>query len=50
VSFAGLALALGWLAWRKVSGKPAPRKPLDDMDKVPFGVAMAAGAMLALLY
>jgi prepilin peptidase CpaA len=50
VSFAGLALTLGWLAWRKVSGKPAPKKPLDDMDKVPFGVAMAAGAMLALLY
>jgi prepilin peptidase CpaA len=50
VSFAGLILTLGWLAWRKFSGKPAPRKPLDDMDKVPFGVAMAAGAVLALLY
>jgi prepilin peptidase CpaA len=50
VSFAGLVLALGWLAWRKLSGNPAPRKPLDDMDKVPFGVAMAAGAVLALLY
>lgn len=50
VSFAGLALTLGWLAWRKVSGKPAPRKPLNDIDKVPFGVAMAAGAVLALLY
>jgi prepilin peptidase CpaA len=50
VSFAGLVLALGWLAWRKFSGNPAPRKPLDDMDKVPFGVAMAVGAVLALLY
>ncbi len=50
VSFAGLVLALGWLAWRKFAGKPAPRKPVDDMDKVPFGVAMALGAMLALLY
>lgn len=50
VSFAGLVLALGWLAWRRFSGKPAPKKPLDDHDKVPFGVAMAAGAMLALLY
>jgi prepilin peptidase CpaA len=50
VSFAGLVLTLGWLAWRKFSGKPALRKPLDDMDKVPFGVAMAAGALLALLY
>lgn len=50
VSFAGLVLTLGWLAWRKFSGKPVPRKPPDDMDKVPFGVAMAAGAMLALLY
>ncbi len=50
VSFAGLFLALGWLAWRKLKGNPAPRKPLDDMDKVPFGVAMAAGAVLAQLY
>lgn len=50
VSFAGLFLALGWLAWRKFSGNPAPRKPVEDMDKVPFGVAMAAGAVLALLY
>lgn len=50
VSFAGLVLALGWLAWRKFSGNPAPRKPIEDMDKVPFGVAMAAGAVLALLY
>jgi prepilin peptidase CpaA len=50
VSFAGLALALGWLAWRKLAGNPAPRKPVDDMDKLPFGVAMAAGAVLALLY
>jgi prepilin peptidase CpaA len=50
VSFAGLVLALGWLAQRKISGRPAPRKPKDDMDKVPFGVAMAAGALLALLY
>ena len=50
VSFVGLFLTLGWLAWRKLSGKPAPKKPLDDMDKVPFGVAMAAGAVLALLY
>lgn len=50
VSFAGLLLALGWLAWRKFSGNPAPRKPQEDQDKVPFGVAMAAGAVLALLY
>ena len=50
VSFAGLVLALGWLAWRKFSSNPAPRKPVEDMDKVPFGVAMAAGAVLALLY
>jgi prepilin peptidase CpaA len=53
VSFAGLVLALGWLAWRKFFGNSAPRKPIkdmDDMDKVPFGVAMATGAVLALLY
>lgn len=50
VSFAGLALTLGWLAWRKLAGKPAPKKPVSDADKVPFGVAMAAGAVLALLY
>lgn len=50
VSFAGLLLAIGWLIRRKLAGKPAPRKPTDDKDKVPFGVAMAAGAVLALLY
>jgi prepilin peptidase CpaA len=50
VSFAGLVLTLGWLAWRKFSGNPAPKNALDDRDKVPFGVGMAAGAMLALLY
>lgn len=50
VSFAGLVLALGWLAWRRLSGRPAPRKPVEDHDKVPFGVAMAAGSLLALLY
>ena len=50
VSFAGLVLALGWLIRRKLSGQPIIAKPVDDKQKVPLGVAMAAGALLALLY
>lgn len=50
VSFAGLLLALGWIAWRRASGRPLVRNPQNDADKVPFGVAMALGAVLAQLY
>jgi prepilin peptidase CpaA len=50
VSTAGLLYVIGWLAWRKISGNPVPRKAEADADKLPFGVAIAAGALLALLY
>lgn len=50
VSFGGLVLVLGWLIWRRLSGRPAPRKAESDHDRVPFGVAMAMGAVLAQLY
>lgn len=50
VSCAGLAFALGWLVWRKLKGNPPPRKPIKDMDKLPFGVAIALGGFVALLY
>lgn len=50
VSFAGLVYVLAWLAWRKISGNPVPRKAEADADKLPFGVAIAIGAVLAQLY
>lgn len=50
VSFVGLIYVIGWLAWRRFSGKPVPRKAENDTDKLPFGVAVAAGAVLTLLY
>jgi prepilin peptidase CpaA len=49
-SLAGLGFALGWLVWRRIKGNPPPRKPVKDMDKLPFGVAIALGGLLALLY
>jgi prepilin peptidase CpaA len=50
VSTAGLVFALGWMIWRRIKGNPAPRKPTADKDKLPFGVAIALGGVLALLY
>ena len=47
VSLAGLALVLGWLIWRRLTGKTVNFKASEDSDKLPFGVAIAAGAVLA---
>lgn len=49
VSFAGFFLALGWLAWRRFHTLPDTLKSGDDADKLPFGIAIAAGALLAAL-
>ena len=52
VSLAGLVLALGWLlwqrlGWRRLAGASTGRAAPSDHDKLPFGVAIAAGALLA---
>ena len=49
VSLAGLALVLGWLIWRRLTGKTVNFKASEDSDKLPFGVAIAAGAVLAAI-
>ena len=49
VSLAGFMLALGWLLWRRLSNRPADAQAGTDRDKLPFGVAIAAGALLAVL-
>ena len=51
VSLAGLVLALGWLIWQRLAGQrlagTSGREAPNDHDKLPFGVAIAAGALLA---
>ncbi len=45
VSLAGLALLAGWLVWRRLTGQPIAFKAREDGDKLPFGVAIAIGAV-----
>lgn len=46
VSLAGLVLALGWLTMQRLRRRPAdPASP--DFALVPFGIAIAAGAVFA---
>ena len=47
VSLSGLVLALGWLAWQRLAGSKSDRSAPTDHDKLPFGIAIAAGALLA---
>lgn len=49
VSLAGLALLAGWLIWRRLAGTPIKFKASEDGDKLPFGVAIAAGAVLVAI-
>lgn len=49
VSLAGLALLLGWLVWRRLTSRPVNFKASEDGDKLPFGVAIAGGAVLAAI-
>lgn len=49
VSFAGLVLLAGWLIWRRQTGNPISFKASTDSDKLPFGVAIATGAVLTAI-
>lgn len=49
VSFAGLALLAGWLIRRHMTASAVDFKASKDGDKLPFGVAIAAGAVLAAI-
>ena len=49
VSLAGLALLAGWLVWRRLISQPIKFKASEAGDKLPFGVAIAAGAVLVAI-
>ncbi len=49
VSLAALALVVGWLIWRRLTGRTVNFKASENSDKFPFGVAIAAGAVLAAI-
>ncbi|MBC2666287.1 prepilin peptidase [Novosphingobium flavum] len=46
VSLTGLALFIAWFVYRRLSGRKISRRSTDDADKFPYGIAIAAGAML----
>jgi prepilin peptidase CpaA len=50
VSLAGLVVLAGWAIQRKLSGKKVFDRQASDADKLPFGVAIAAGATLTLAW
>lgn len=47
VSLAGFGLILAWFLIRRLRGIPVQRRAQDDAGKFPYGVAIAAGAVLA---
>ena len=53
VSLAGLVLLVCWLLWRR-GRRRRPRSPFDQgsdvFDKLPYGVAIAAGAVIAFAF
>lgn len=53
VSLAGLVLLVGWLQWRR-RRRRRPRSIFDEdrglFDKLPYGVAIAAGAMVTYIF
>ena len=49
VSLAGLALFAGWLVWHRLTRQPIQFRATEDGDKLPFGVAIAAGAVCAAI-
>lgn len=46
VSISGLVLFLGWFTIRRVLRKPIRAKTESNFDKLPYGLAIAAGAIL----
>lgn len=47
ISLAGFVLAVGWLVWLRT--RPAEALPQGDAAKLPFGLAIALGAVSAAL-
>jgi prepilin peptidase CpaA len=50
VSVAGAVLLVVWFIWRRVAGKKVKVGAANEMDKFPYGIAIAAGSItMALL-
>lgn len=49
VSLAGLILFAIWFVWRRLRGIKVRARATEDSDKFPYGVAIAAGSVLAVL-
>ena len=47
VTLSGLVIFLAWFAWRRLTGKPIRTKPGDIQGELPYGIAIAAGALIA---
>lgn len=46
VSIAGLVLFLGWFTIRRIMRKPIRVSPESSFDKLPYGIAIGAGAII----
>ena len=49
VSVIGFVLFVCWFLWRRLRGIKVQRKSVSDADKFPYGVAIALGAIAAML-
>jgi prepilin peptidase CpaA len=49
VSLAGLVLFAMWFVWRRLRGIKVRSRATEDSDKFPYGVAIAAGSVLAAI-
>lgn len=49
VSLAGMGLFIIWFAWRRLRGIKVRARATEDSEKFPYGVAIAAGSVLAAL-
>lgn len=47
VSIAGLVVLLIWAVWRRAKGEKVFAKSQDERNKLPYGVAIAFGAVFA---
>lgn len=47
VSLGGLVLFLAWFLFRRITGKAISRPEGDDKGKFPYGMAIAAGGIIA---
>ena len=49
VALAGLGLVACWYLWKRLQSAPTTLDPEADHSKLPFGIAIAAGALLTAI-